>query len=111
MLESLIAIVLLTNAQRITPVHLDQELTVRAAMRANELCEKQQWSHDGWIDSFKGIPYHYAGENLSRRFDSDDDAFKALMLSPGHRANITNEHYSKMGVWKACGITVYLFTG
>lgn len=110
MLEALIGILLLTNAERAQPVHYDMNLTVRAAVRANELCMSNQWSHDHWEDSFKGLQWHYAGENLSRRYSSDTEAFKALMLSPAHKANIVNSHYTKMGVWKACDITVYLFS-
>lgn len=44
-----------------------------------------------------GINYRYAGENLAINRNVDA-AEKALMNSPGHRANILNPNYTEVGV-------------
>ena len=94
------------------------DLAARAQTRAEYLCEKKQWSHDGWIDSFIGKP-GYIGENLAKlpkkKRESDRvyarKIHKALMASPTHRANIINPRYSEVGIGRDCDITVYLYWG
>ena len=44
-----------------------------------------------------GISYRYAGENLAVN-NSVEGAQRALMNSPGHRANILNSHYTEVGI-------------
>src|SRR4051794_38870221 len=66
MISTLIAFVVLMNAVRTNPVVPDLELSHRAQARAAGLCASHQWSHDGWKDSFKGLKYKYAGENLAK---------------------------------------------
>jgi len=50
----------------------------------------------------RGIRYRLAGENLARNNYADaktvDAAFEGLMASAGHRANILEERFSKVGV-------------
>jgi uncharacterized protein YkwD len=50
----------------------------------------------------RGIRYRLAGENLARNNYTDaktvDAAFEGLMASPGHRANILEERFSRAGV-------------
>ena len=112
MLELLIAMVIIINSERSTPLVPDIQLTQIAQIRADNLCRTGQWSHDGWLDSFKGVQYLYAGENLARGFDSLEEANKAFMQSPTHRANILNSHYQYVGVATSkCGVVVELFKG
>lgn len=109
MIEILIAFTILANTVRQTPLVPDITLSERAQARAEILCENRQWSHDGWLDSFKGLSYKYAGENLAKDFKSDEEIQKAWMASPTHRANILKEQYNYIGIGRACGITVSLF--
>ena len=50
----------------------------------------------------RGIRYRLAGENLARNNYAEAKtvaaAFEGLMASPGHRANILEERFSKVGV-------------
>lgn len=50
----------------------------------------------------RGIRYRLAGENLARNNYTDartvEAAFEGLMASPGHRANILEERFSRVGV-------------
>lgn len=110
LLQTLIAMTVLVNAQRITPVVPDIPLSVRAQARAESLCRTGQWSHTGWLSSFKGLSYKYAGENLARNYPTLQSANAAFMASPTHRFNITRPAYRRLGVGTACGIVVELFT-
>jgi uncharacterized protein YkwD len=111
MIATLIAFTLLMNAERPVPLTPDIVLTIRAYERAEDLCAKGQWSHQGWEDSFKGLKWRSIGENLAKDFTTPEAAHKALMESPSHRANITSLAYEKVGVATgSCNITVFLFS-
>lgn len=97
------------NLVRSQPLIETPLLDNRAQIRAEQLCADNQWSHEGWLDSFKGIPFTYAGENLDRDFASELEAFNALMKSPVHKKNIISPHYTTVGIGHSCGITVVLF--
>lgn len=111
MIETLIAFTLLINAERAVDLKPDILLTIRAHERAEQLCATNQWSHEGWMKSFEGLSYTYAGENLAKDFPSAHKAHEALMASKTHKDNILNPFYSKVGVAKGgCGIYVELFS-
>lgn len=111
MIETLIAFTLLINAERNVDLKPDILLTIKAAERAEYLCTNKQWSHAGWMKSFEGLSYTYAGENLAKDFPSEKKAHEALMASPSHKNNIMSPFYSKLGVATGkCGITVQLFS-
>ena len=95
---------------RPTPIMIDWDLMARAQTRAEYLCERKQWSHDGWRDSFKGMAGHI-GENLARDYKTPKKAHDALMDSPTHRKNILDPAFKSMGVGKSCGMYVQLFFG
>lgn len=107
-------LLMLINSARITPLQMDAALTERAQTRAAYLCTHKQWSHDGWMDSFVGVPHPW-GENLAEGFKTDKQTHKALMKSPTHRANIVNKNFKEVGIGKKkCGkktIVVELFSG
>lgn len=81
---------------------LDQD----AQMKVNDMFTKQYFKHVsptgvGPADLAKVIGYEYVivGENLALGdFDSDPGVVTAWMNSPGHRANILNNHYQEIGV-------------
>jgi uncharacterized protein YkwD len=110
MIELLIGFTLLINAERPVDLQPDIVLTIRAEERAQFLCESGQWSHDGWQESFTGLPVSIYGENLARNFGSRETAHQALMQSPTHKANILHPYYTKVGVGEECGIYVFLFS-
>ncbi len=106
---NLIALYMMINSERSTYLTLDPVLSNRAELRAEYLCAHNQWSHDGWLTSFKGIEASYEGENLAKGFKDATSTNQALMASPTHKGNIVNWHYWKVGLGQACGITVELF--
>lgn len=108
---TLIAFAILINAARVQPLVPSVELSVIAQHRAELLCEKGQWSHENWLDSFQGMHYQMAGENLAKGFSSVKKAHEALMKSPTHKANILQKEYKEVGVGESCGIYVELFRG
>lgn len=102
-------VLLLVNESRkvygMDSVVLDKDLSSAAAMKAQDMFERQYFSHDTptgetpwfWIEQ-SGYEYRYAGENLAIHFRNVDSQHKAWMESPLHRKNILNEKYQDMGV-------------
>jgi len=82
----------------------DDRLQVAARNHAADMFTRGYFSHntpDG-IDPFQrmkqiGIIYRSAGENLAHSY-SLDSAHTGLMNSPGHRENILNTHFGKIGI-------------
>jgi len=82
----------------------DDKLRLAAAEHATDMFTRGYFSHntpDG-IDPFKrmkkiGIRYTSAGENLAHSYDLNA-AHTGLMNSPGHRANILNKKFGKIGI-------------
>lgn len=65
-------------------------------------CREHGTEHPGCTDPFDrirnaGITYDVAGENLALA-PSPPQAHDGLMRSPGHRANILNPHYTRVGI-------------
>ncbi len=111
MITTLIAFTLLANSARVTPLTPSIDLSQRAQVRAEYLCEHNQWSHDGWQKSFEGVAEKWRGENLAKGFADATSTETAWMASPSHRANLLNPYYKQVGIGQACDITVELFTG
>lgn len=108
---NLALVLMLVNVFRSQPLVESHDLDARAQHRAEYMCAHNQWSHDGWIQSFKGISYKYAGENLAKGFNGNTYVtVSAWINSPSHKENIVNIHYHHTGLGQACGITVQLFT-
>ena len=102
---------LLVNALRGEPLVRHEVLDTRAQIRADFLCENNQWSHDGWLDSFNGIEYGEAGENLAMGFDQEFPMVFAWMNSRLHHNNIVNPVYKYTGIAEGeCGKVVHLFS-
>lgn len=106
----IIGLILLTNAERVAPLKVDPVLMQRAQVRAQFLCDNNQWSHDGWLKSFTGYS-GWLGENLAKNFPDATSTNAALMASPTHEANIVASHFHKLGFAHAasCNLTVELF--
>ena len=86
------------------PVKADRELTVVARAHSNDMFSRGYFSHytpEGKdpFDRMKagGIKYYSAGENLALG-QTLKICHDGLMNSPGHKANILNPTYGRLGV-------------
>ena len=98
----------LINEQRtaagLAALQIDNELQNVARIKANEMVEKNYFSHTSetygspfdMIKSF-GITYKTAGENIAGN-SSNSGAVNAWMNSEGHKANILNNSYNYTGL-------------
>lgn len=99
----------------------DPALVKLARLKAQDMVDNRYFNHNSPtygspFDMMKkfGISYSYAGENLAMA-GSVSSAHKGLMESPGHRANILNKNYDRVGIgivvsggYRYC---VQMFTG
>lgn len=84
---------------------LNEELNQAALAKAQDMFNDQYWAHvapDGkqawdFIKEAKYV-YKYAGENLARDFNNNDEVVEAWMASPSHRENIVNRDFTQMGL-------------
>ena len=111
----LTTLVLLMNASRVDAhvpsLREDPALQARAQARAEMLCAKRQFSHDGYETAYRGLGYRTRGENLAMGHSDARSVHAQLMASPGHRANILRWEFDAVGVGTACSITVEVFRG
>lgn len=54
-----------------------------------------------------GITYRAAGENIAMGYRTPADVMEGWMNSPGHKANILNKNFNKMGIGMYNGKTIY----
>lgn len=108
----------LLNAARaengLDPVERDEELRVVARGHSEDMylrgyfahetpeCREHGPDHEGCMDPFDrmrahGISYNVAGENLALA-PTSQQAHDGLMRSPGHRANILHQDYTRVGI-------------
>lgn len=112
-------IILQTNLQRqegsLGFLGEDSSLNAMATFKANDMCERQYFSHTSpsgvgagdLADNF-GYDYISVGENLALGpFVSEVAVVEAWMGSPGHRANILNSKFTEIGV----GVVGCVFEG
>lgn len=100
----------------------DPALTGLARQKARDMIDRNYFSHTSptYGSPFNmikaaGITYRYAGENLAGA-PGVDSAQTSLMNSPGHRANILNANYTRVGIGVVSGgpygkMFVQMFTG
>ncbi len=91
------------NESGLASVKLDEKLCEAAQIRAKET--KTSFSHTRpsgkscfSVLSDLGISYMGAGENIAYGQNSPDEVMNAWMNSEGHRANILNSSFTKLGV-------------
>ena len=93
---------------------LDGTLTAIARQRANDMAAKGYFSHTSpsgetafTLLASYNYPYKIAGENIARNNYPDsqtvDTAFNGFMNSPGHRQNILEPRFTKVGIGVAKG--------
>lgn len=91
-------------ANSLNPVSFDNKLRGLARDYSKDMLQRGYFSHynpEGEspfdrMDAY-GIEYSYAGENLALA-PSAELAMQGLMNSPGHRANILNPNFNKIGI-------------
>ena len=96
-------------AEGLPPLEIDATLEDVALSRARSLVTQDYFAHygpDGGSAfselAARGVTYALAGENLARNNFVEsrtvDAAFQGLMASPGHRANILEPQFARVGV-------------
>ncbi len=104
----------LVNAERAkegaAPLELDADLCAVAQLHSNDMVARGFFDHynpDGLSPfdrmSAYGIRYMAAGENIAAGQRSPEAVMNSWMNSPGHRSNILNPSYKKMGIAWADG--------
>ncbi len=73
-------------------------------MKSQDMATNNYFSHDSPtygspFDMMRslGISYSYAGENIAKHM-SVKSAHDGFMNSPGHRANVLNKNFNKVGL-------------
>ncbi|GGG63818.1 CAP domain-containing protein [Paenibacillus radicis (ex Gao et al. 2016)] len=112
----------LVNQERskagLSPLAVDSLLTKVATEKARDMDVNHYFSHTSPtygspFDMMKqfGVTYSYAGENIAAGQRTPQEVMTAWMNSPGHRANILNANYKKIGVGYVNNQWVQEFTG
>lgn len=90
--------------QGLKPLEVDMRLVKAARLKSQDMITKNYTSHisptyGSPFDMMKsmGISFNTAGENLAGA-GTVDRAFTNLMNSAGHRANMMNPNYTKIGI-------------
>ena len=87
-----------------SPLHIDASLAKLARMKAQDMVNQGYFSHTSptygspyeMLKSY-GVDYSYAGENLAGAA-TVQSAHDNLMDSPGHRDNILNQNFTRVGI-------------
>ena len=93
------------SKRNLKPLTLDSKLNEVATEKARDMAINGYFSHDSptygspfdMMRSF-GVDYRSAGENIAAGQKSAADVMQSWMNSSGHRANILNANYTKLGV-------------
>ncbi len=102
-------VIRLVNIERanngLKPLTEDWELSRVARYKSQDMRDNNYFSHTSPVygspfDMIKnfGITYRSAGENIARGQKTPEAVVRAWMNSSGHRANILNASYNKIGV-------------
>lgn len=97
----------LHNQQRTTvnlaPLQLDTKLQTMAKSHSAYMAKTGDFSHDEPGNSFSnrmrnaGLSYRSAGENIALSYPEPAAVMRGWMNSPGHRANILNRSFNRVG--------------
>jgi uncharacterized YkwD family protein len=112
----------LVNQERakagLSALKVDALLTKVATEKARDMDVNNYFSHTSPtygspFDMMRqfGVTYSYAGENIASGQRTPQEVMTAWMNSAGHRANILNSNFTKIGVGYVNGEWVQEFTG
>lgn len=120
-------VVRLVNVERakqgLQPLVLDEKLSSIARTKSQDMKDNGYFSHQSPtygspFDMLKkfGVSYRTAGENIAAGYSSAQAVVTGWMNSEGHRANILNKSFTKIGVGYVSGGSygsywTQLFTG
>ena len=102
-------VVRLVNAERtkrgLSPLAMDWQLSRVARYKSQDMHDNRYFSHTSpvygspyqMIKSF-GISFRSAGENIAKGYQTPAAAVSGWMNSSGHRANILNPSFTRIGV-------------
>jgi uncharacterized protein YkwD len=99
----------LTNVERaregLDALECDPGLTIAARLHSQDMCDNDYFSHTsldgrtfGMRITAQGVRWRTAGENIAWGQGSAEEVTQAWMESPGHRANIMNGDFGRLGV-------------
>ena len=102
-------VVRLVNVYRsnagLKPLSADAELSYIARLKSQDMCDKKYFSHTSptYGSPFQmmkdfGVKYRSAGENIAMGQRTPSEVVTAWMNSPGHRANILNSSFTRIGI-------------
>ena len=111
----------LMNAKRteagLKPLTVDNTLVQVARYKSNNMIQNNFFSHtnpDGtkWTNWLQTIGYKYttSGENIAYNTSDPVELFNQWWNSPGHRANMMNASYTKVGIGVIHGNGKYMGT-
>ena len=111
----------LMNAQRtkagLKPLTIDNTLVQVARYKSNDMIQYNFFSHtnpDGtkWTNWLQTLGYKYTttGENIAYNTSDPVELFNQWWNSPGHRANMMNPSYNKVGIGVIYGNGKYMGT-
>lgn len=97
-----------TTSSKLLSLHNKQrELRGRTSLTIDNYLEKYAQKHAEWMASKHNLQhsdisvlmgkYHAAGENIAWNQEDELEVVNAWMKSPGHRENIMNRQFSKVG--------------
>ncbi|MCQ2059750.1 MAG: CAP domain-containing protein [Bacteroidaceae bacterium] len=104
----------LVNAERskqgLKGLQLSDKLDDIAVLKAKDMANKGYFDHTSptygspfeMLQSF-GVQYRSAGENIAAGQKTPQEVMTAWMNSSGHRANILNKSYTKLGIGESNG--------
>jgi len=98
----------LVNRERakkgVKPLTADSRLVKAARLKSQDMIDNDYFAHESAkygtpseLVAAQGVSYHYVGENLAMS-GTVEQAHRGLMGSPGHRQNILNPKYSRIGI-------------
>lgn len=102
-------VIRLVNVERIkyglTALTEDTALTRTARMKSQDMHDSRYFDHNSptygtpfQLMKSQGIVYRTAGENIAMGYTTPEAVVSAWMNSSGHRANILNSSYTRIGV-------------
>lgn len=102
-------VIRLVNVERakygVAALQEDALLTRTARMKSQDMRDKGYFDHNSptygtpfQLMKSQGVTYRTAGENIAMGYRTPEAVVNAWMNSPGHRANILNASYTKLGV-------------
>lgn len=94
----------------LNPLTYDWELSRVARFKSQDMKDNKYFAHNSpvygtpfqMIKNF-GISYRSAGENIAKGYSTPQAVVNAWMNSSGHRANILNASYTRIGVGYVTG--------